>query len=458
MPGPTFQTSGTNFDGATTSTPQFPAPSGVAANDIVIIAFYTDGITVTVSTPPSGFSYAGSSPVPTTGAPSGQHTGHVFWKRATGGGEPATYDFTLSGSTFVEGRAHRYSGCKSSGSPFDTTTNAIDISGTTALNVGPLTSPVDNSMFIHSSTDWSGGSWTPSSGFTERQDGSVGLVQMSEKAQATAGSSGTVAATCTNSDKQTAWLGVLVPDSPAGSQTPWFPPELFIQILAAASESFRGQPTQTTADSGTATAGGATYATAVKVAPQSGRACAGGVGKATAVKVAPESGRVAGGAATSGVEVKKAVESGTAAGGGFTSGVASSFAIKAQSGTSFGGMSGSGVEVKVAVESGRSIGGLTGRAVAAKIAPEAGRSSGGVATRAVAQKVAIESGSSFVGPVGRATSVKKAPQTGRSALGPAGYGTQVKKAPQSGRSYAGLIGFGPAPSSAAGAAFLLFFM
>lgn len=230
MSAPTFGASGTYLSG-TTSAPSVPVPSGVAAGSFIIIPMFVDTGGTTVTGLPSGFANAENSPV----SNGSSHSLYVFWKRATGN-DTGTYDFTFSGSAFSESQAHRYENVKATGTPIDAGTgSAIDDTNGTVTPAVSTSSLGPDRMFLWSGTDWAGGTWTPPSGYTERQDAVVGLVSLAEKTQATAASSGNVSGTSTGSDKRKAWIGALIgttPDeAPDFSMPVRIPTNLLMQLV-----------------------------------------------------------------------------------------------------------------------------------------------------------------------------------------------------------------------------------
>src|SRR5438034_910141 len=95
---PVFGSIGTLF-AAATSTPAFVVPANVAADDIIVVAFFADVSTTTISAFPSGFAACENSPRTVNAGGGGNHAIHVAWKRATGA-DTGTYSFTLSASVF----------------------------------------------------------------------------------------------------------------------------------------------------------------------------------------------------------------------------------------------------------------------------------------------------------------------------------------------------------------------
>ncbi len=207
MAGPSFVASGTEFSD-TSAAPAFSAPAGVVANQVVVAVFFVDGATDQHPVAPDGTWEA----APDTPVVANNHRLYVYGHRAAGN-EAGPYTFTLDGAVFVEGQTHRYTAAVTSGSVFDTDTEAaVDNSdvGTVTPAVSITTSGAER-LLLHAATGWSGGIWTPPTGFTKRQQPSVGLSTLADLAQAVAGSSGALTASVTNPDKRTAWLGALRP-------------------------------------------------------------------------------------------------------------------------------------------------------------------------------------------------------------------------------------------------------
>lgn len=208
MAAPAYGSAGTYLTSASgQTTANVAVPSSVAADDIIIVFLYKEnGNTVTM---PSGFTEVGTAPN------TGDQWHHAFWKRATGA-DSGTYNFSWTGSVWRAATATRYTGCVTSGTPYDTGTGAPDTasrasSGTTTPAVSLTTEGADR-LLVWSASTFNPGAWTPPSGFTERVDASD-MLTVATKAQATAGATGSVTGTCATSDWQTAWLIALQPPS-----------------------------------------------------------------------------------------------------------------------------------------------------------------------------------------------------------------------------------------------------
>jgi hypothetical protein len=196
-----------------------PVPAGVVSGSVVIVSMFvgdTGGTTaVDVSSMPTGFAHCELSPVKIDGV-SGAHSLVMAWKRATGS-DTGTYNFDLSASAYVNAVAARYTDCVATGNPWDAGADSATntISSNTPPPVNTTTLGPDR-LLVYGATCWAGGSWTPPATFAEAADGGDGLVTVAVKTQAVAGASGDVSATCTNSDKTTAWIGGLIGTTSSG--------------------------------------------------------------------------------------------------------------------------------------------------------------------------------------------------------------------------------------------------
>jgi hypothetical protein len=213
---PAFGTIGTQQQG-TTAAPSVAVPASVASGDLIVVSMFVDS-TATVSAMPTGFAHAPDSPVAIgAGATSGKHSLNVMWKRATGA-DSGTYAFTVSSSVYCNGAAIRYTGAVSSGSPWDVTNSAHqDNTGFSTTPAVTVTTTGTDRLLVFAATNWSGGAWTPPTGFTERRDTGDEVCTTDDLAQAAQGSSGSVTATCAAADRMCAWIGALMATSGGGS-------------------------------------------------------------------------------------------------------------------------------------------------------------------------------------------------------------------------------------------------
>src|SRR5437762_4172007 len=99
MSAPAFGTVGSS-EQSTGTAHNVPVPASVASGDIIVVAMFIDGSTVTVSTLPTGFAHAENSPRTVAAGSAGNHSLNVMWKRATGA-DSGTYNFVISSSAFA---------------------------------------------------------------------------------------------------------------------------------------------------------------------------------------------------------------------------------------------------------------------------------------------------------------------------------------------------------------------
>src|SRR5262245_14862679 len=227
MAAPAFGTAGTQVQ-TTASTMNVDVPDSVAAGDIIVVTVFieTTGGDATVTGLATDFAFAPDGQIVVSGG--NNHRQYVMWKRATGADSTAgTYDFTLSSSHYFNAQAIRYTGAVGSGDPWDVTNSAE--SGATSGTVTPAvsdTTTVADTLLIWSGTNWSGGSWTPPTSFTERRDTGDGVCTVADLAQAAAGATGSITGTCTSSDRRTAWLGALKSEAVAVDSSSYSPARL----------------------------------------------------------------------------------------------------------------------------------------------------------------------------------------------------------------------------------------
>lgn len=207
--GPTWVSHGGSTGGLSAASAAPTLPSSIAANDVVVVELYVENGAVTV-TPPDGTWTQKIVERQTVGGSTLSH--FLFWKRMAGG-ETGTVSFTWSGSFWREGIAHKISGCRTSGDPFDQITSA-NTGGTAATNTPAvsLTSVPADVLLFWSSTNWAGGlDVTPPTGYTERIDGDV--IGSATKQNTTAGNTGTVQGSWNGSQQQTVILATLTSTS-----------------------------------------------------------------------------------------------------------------------------------------------------------------------------------------------------------------------------------------------------
>lgn len=242
MAAPTPQTFGA-LAGANRTTAQIPVPSGVAANDIIIVGLYKES--TAAITPPAGFT------LKTTVSCSGAelHDVSLFWKRASGA-DTGTYDFSWTGSAWAEGQSMRVSGAILSGDPFGTplnsaTSNSVGSSAVTPAVATLTPSEANCLVFFIGSNYNAGANWTPPTGFTER--GTDGMaITIGTLAQTTATATGSVTATATTANLGRTGLVAYLKSDTSGN----------VAGTTTASSTITGRRTDSGAVTGTATASG----------------------------------------------------------------------------------------------------------------------------------------------------------------------------------------------------------
>jgi len=219
MSGPTFGSIGTLRAGSA-STHNIAVPGTPASGDIIVIYLFIDG-SATISSLPSGFAHAANSPRTVNSGLTQAHSLAVIWKRSTGG-DSGTYAVGLSASAFVYANAVQYPGAVASGDPWDATSAADggDVATTTTPAVS-VTSLGADRLICHAGTnfDGDGGVWSAPSGYTLRSSGGSGVtnLEISDKALAVAGSSGSLQASNTHSGRCGAWVGALIGTTSSGT-------------------------------------------------------------------------------------------------------------------------------------------------------------------------------------------------------------------------------------------------
>jgi hypothetical protein len=211
---PSWEAKGTYFEDSGITSANFAVPAGVTANKVVVVSAFING-SIAINSLPTGFQHAEGSPISVIGA--GAHSLAVCWKRATGN-DSGTYNFGLDGSTFVAGIAELFNTCVLTGTPLDSPTDSA--SSSTDSSVTP---PVDidtkgpDRLVLHRGTIWSGGSWTPPVGFSERVDQGFGHIICSDKEFPSTINTGSITATSTGNDKRAAWIGALIGTTVGGT-------------------------------------------------------------------------------------------------------------------------------------------------------------------------------------------------------------------------------------------------
>jgi hypothetical protein len=209
--GPVHESHGSLEPASGRTTVQIPVPSGVAADDVIVVQVYKEN--TAAITPPSGFSEKSqvdnANPV--------EHT--IFWKRATAG-DTGTYDFSWTGAVWAGGSSHRISGAVTSGDPFDVIDHEPGGAASTNAPAVQATTTVADTLLFWGATGFNGSTaWTQPSGFTGPLLAVLNL-EAAWKAQAAAGDTGALTGSSDASDVKTAFLGALKPPGGDATATP----------------------------------------------------------------------------------------------------------------------------------------------------------------------------------------------------------------------------------------------
>lgn len=206
MAVPAFASTGTYYaPGGTGTSHVVPAPASVGSLDIVLVHIYIESNTAV--TAPGTFLEVPTAPF-TSGPTTGQR---VFWARGPGG---STYTFTTGSAVFREAVASRWTGCITTGTPYDVgggaPSSAQRSSNATTTPAVSLTTQGPERRLV-----WSAGAvavsnpWTPPSGFTEHVDQAE--LTLASEDQVAAGATGSITGTANAASFQTAFLLALIP-------------------------------------------------------------------------------------------------------------------------------------------------------------------------------------------------------------------------------------------------------
>jgi hypothetical protein len=185
-------------------------PAGIVAGDLVAVFLYKEN-SATV-TPPAGYTQE-------VVAAATNHSQYLFWHRATGA-ESGTVTFSWTGAVWREAHAHRISGAAASGDPFSggTASTAVNNTAGTTTPAVSLTTTDPQTLLIWGGTSFTGGAWTPPTGWSERADNSTDMGGAT-LTQSAAGASGSITGTCAGSGATTAILAAVLPVTAGASST-----------------------------------------------------------------------------------------------------------------------------------------------------------------------------------------------------------------------------------------------
>lgn len=188
-------------------------PSGVAANDIIIVSLHKENSnTVTM---PSGFALLDVVPL---ASPGFWH--YVFWKRATGA-DTGTYTFSWSGDDWRTAIAIRIPGCITSGSPFDVTTHAESATLSATTPAVSLTTTGPDRLLLWLVDLWDTADVTAPASYTRPTNTwpTNRLLDAATRGQAAAGATGSVTGTLATSRERIARLLALLPAATTAAPT-----------------------------------------------------------------------------------------------------------------------------------------------------------------------------------------------------------------------------------------------
>lgn len=195
---------------ASRSNTSVSVPSGTANDDILIAHIFVGaGSSAPTVTQPAGFTQIGTTISMTDG---GSFNGKVsvYWKRASG--ESGSYVFSHSTAS-SQLRVAAYSGCKTSGSPINASSQNNG-TGTTLTATG-ITTTVADVLGVWLSNDWQGnGTLSPPGGsptFTERFDS---LIYAADATFTSAGATGNKTQTSSGNGSEN-WAAFLIGLEPA---------------------------------------------------------------------------------------------------------------------------------------------------------------------------------------------------------------------------------------------------
>src|SRR3990167_3381302 len=280
-------------------------PTGHALNDILLLYVETSAQTPPATFPPTGWVEVADSPQATpsvnAGAAAANTQIHVLWKR---------HDGSETDPTVVDPGNHQvgvivaYTGCVTTGDPWDVTAGGASATNDTALTVGGDTTTVANTMVvigvglslgITNAGDQCIGSWANADlgSIAERADyltlsGNDGVIAVVEGTKAAAGLFGNTTATLTSNSRK-AWhvlalkpaAGGLSVNAGIGTSTGAAnaPTAKVAPTVPVATATGLARTPGTGRRAGIATATGAASKPATKVAPNAGTAAATGLAR-----------------------------------------------------------------------------------------------------------------------------------------------------------------------------------
>lgn len=210
MASPTLTNITSTTTGATTAV-SATVPAGVTSGAGVLIVVFTNSTSTITGFGTTGLAHAPGSPLPSSG---GQYNINVLTKRATGA-DSGTYALTQSAAGFWTAGGGLIGNLVAAGAIWDTNsgTGAARAQVTGQSVNTSMTTQVADELLINIGGQFNGGTWTQPTGFTKdfTDSAAPGVLYFGHLAQAVAGATGTLTASCTGASSQMAgWLGAIV--------------------------------------------------------------------------------------------------------------------------------------------------------------------------------------------------------------------------------------------------------
>jgi hypothetical protein len=207
MTSPAFRVVGAS-NTASANNINLTADPTIQNNDILAARLYVEPAGLAMNTLPSGYTLKRRLDAT-------QFSVYEIWKRTNGTESAVTFGAT--GATFMAGEIAAYSGCVTSGDPYDVIGTGNTGTNATAT-AGSITPSVTDTLIVYLETNFDAFTATPPSGMTERYDA---LFYSADLAQASSAATGSKAATLTGSSEYVAVLAALKsPTSAAPSIDP----------------------------------------------------------------------------------------------------------------------------------------------------------------------------------------------------------------------------------------------
>lgn len=202
-----FRTGTSSGNAAQVTTAVAAVPSGAAVDDIAVVFLgcWQSGATPTI-TPPAGFTLKGSSW--TSG--NAEAKNYIYWKRLTAA-DTGNYSFTLGASFWTTAQCALFSGCVTTGDPWDAVATPVTGTFGTVTTQSVTMTDANGGLFWAVYND-SAGTHTPPTSFTEIADADSG--SCAYRIPGASGSQSSASGSISSSSASGAWLGALLSDIP----------------------------------------------------------------------------------------------------------------------------------------------------------------------------------------------------------------------------------------------------